>query len=213
MSRPVASLLIVIAAPSGAGKTSLVDALAARSRNLTVSVSYTTRPRRPGESDGDHYHFVDPARFEQMSKDGAFLEHADVYGNAYGTSLQEVTDTLASGCDVLLEIDWQGARQVRDNFIGDDGKLVSIFILPPSREALKQRLQTRAQDDDAVIERRMANAVCQMSHCREFDHIVINDRFETAITQISEILDAERAGDARRRSPAQISIDGLLKGA
>ncbi len=178
----------IVAAPSGAGKTSLVKRLVETTPDVVASVSHTTRPPRPGEQDGVHYHFVPPAAFEAMIAQGAFLEHAQVFGHRYGTSRQAVLSKLREGLDVILEIDWQGARQVRERMPDSP----SIFILPPSRAALRQRLTGRGQDSAEVIERRMAAALDELSHYVEFDYLVINDQFETALTELRAILIAQR---------------------
>lgn len=180
--------LFVISAPSGAGKTSLVKALTESCDQLQVSISHTTRPMRPGEEDGVNYHFVSKPEFEAMLEKSAFLEYAEVFDNFYGTSQRWVEDTLATGHDVILEIDWQGAQQVR--------KLIpattAIFILPPSKEALQQRLTGRGQDDDYVIQRRMAAAVEEMSHYVEGDYMIINDDFDVALEELRAILVSHR---------------------
>ncbi|MDS4028559.1 MAG: guanylate kinase [Candidatus Contendobacter sp.] len=178
----------IVAAPSGAGKTSLVKRLVETTPDVVASVSHTTRPPRPGERDGIHYHFVPPAAFETMIVQGAFLEYAQVFGHHYGTSRRAVLSKLKEGLDVILEIDWQGARQVRERMPDSP----SIFILPPSRVALRQRLTGRGQDSAEVIERRMAAALNELSHYVEFDYLVINDRFETALTALRAILIAQR---------------------
>lgn len=180
--------LYIISAPSGAGKTSLVDALVRTMHDLKVSVSHTTRPKRPGEIDGTHYHFVNHATFQRMVDAGEFLEHACVFGNLYGTSRVQVLDSLAAGIDVILEIDWQGGRQVREA-IAD---CVSIFILPPSRDELERRLRGRNQDSDKVIAKRMQEAVGEMSHFREYDYLVVNDTFDDALTDLKAIVRARR---------------------
>jgi len=177
--------LYMISAPSGAGKSSLLSALLEiMGPELAVSVSHTTRYPRPGEVDGKDYHFVDGVAFEGMVSRGEFLEHAQVFDNRYGTSRQVVADQLATGIDVILEIDWQGARLVRELL----PEAVSIFILPPSREALQQRLQDRGQDDDEVIARRMRDAVSEMSHYDEYDYLVINDVFQVALGELTAIM-------------------------
>ena len=181
--------LYIVSAPSGAGKTSLLRKVVELDDSVCVSVSHTTRPLRPGEKDGVHYHFVDKASFEAAISDGDFLEHAEVFGNHYGTSRRQVTEQLAAGKDVVLEIDWQGARQVREHM----PEQVSIFILPPSREALLERLQGRGQDDDEVIKRRMQAATQEMSHYEEYDYLVVNDDFEVACNELAAIFRARRA--------------------
>jgi guanylate kinase len=180
--------LYIISAPSGAGKTSLVDALMRSQRNLKVSVSHTTRQQRPGELDGTHYHFVDVPSFQHMVAAGEFLEYAQVFDHYYGTSRTQVMDNLALGTDVILEIDWQGGRQVRQS-VQD---CVSIFILPPSREELERRLRGRNQDSDAVIARRMQEAVREMSHFREYDYVLVNDTFDDALADLKAIVRARR---------------------
>jgi guanylate kinase len=185
-----AGQLIVITAPSGAGKSSLISAALAADSHLGLSISYTTRAPRPGEVNGRQYHFVDRATFEAMVARGEFLEHAEVFGNLYGTSLAGVRAQLASGHDVLLEIDWQGAQQVRKAVAG----CVSIFILPPSRAELERRLRARASDSEATIERRLAESREEMSHAHEFSCIIVNDVFEQALAQLQAIVHAVRAG-------------------
>ena len=185
---PVAGTLYIVSAPSGAGKTSLVRALLESLPGITVSVSYTTRPMRPGERDGVDYHFVDRERFQAMIEADEFLEYAEVFGNFYGTARATVDEALAQGEDVLLEIDWQGARQVRRR----SADCVGIFILPPSRAVLEQRLRLRGQDDEAVIARRMSEAVSEMSHYEEYDYLVINDDFQVALADFQAIIHARR---------------------
>jgi len=180
--------LYIVAAPSGAGKTSLVKSLVETTSDVVVSISHTTRPPRPGEQDGVQYHFITLPSFETMIAQGAFLEHAQVFGNRYGTSRAAVLAKLQAGLDVILEIDWQGAQQVRKQLPDSP----SIFILPPSRDALRQRLAGRGQDSPEVIERRMAAALDELSHYVEFDYLVINDQFETALTELSAIIIAQR---------------------
>jgi guanylate kinase len=180
--------LYIVAAPSGAGKTSLVKSLVETTPGVVAAVSHTTRPSRPGEQEGVHYHFVPLATFEAMIAEGAFLEHAQVFGNRYGTNRAAVLSQLQAGLDVILEIDWQGARQVREQASG----CPSIFILPPSRDALRQRLAGRGQDSAEIIERRMAAALDELSHYAEFDYLVINAEFATALTELRAILIAQR---------------------
>jgi guanylate kinase len=176
--------LYVIAAPSGAGKTSLVKALMEREPRLRFSVSYTTRKARPNEIDGRDYHFITAARFQEMVDRGEFLEHARVFDNFYGTGVHAVADALAAGGLVLLEIDWQGARQVRERL--PDAR--TIFILPPATQALEQRLNARSTDSDAVIQRRLQDARRDISHFSEFDYVVINDRFDQAVEDLHAIV-------------------------
>lgn len=178
----------IVAAPSGAGKTSLVKNLVETTPGVVASISHTSRPPRPGEQEGIHYHFVTFPVFEAMIAERAFLEHAEVFGNRYGTSRAAVLSKLQEGLDVILEIDWQGARQARERLPG----CVGIFILPPSRDALRQRLAGRGQDSAEVIERRMAAALDELSHYTEFDYLVINDQFETALTELRAIFIAQR---------------------
>jgi guanylate kinase len=180
--------LYIISAPSGAGKTTLVQSLLGKVEDVVVSVSHTTRAMRKGEVDAVNYHFVDQAQFESMIEEGVFLEHAKVFDNYYGTSRQHIQEQLLLGKDVILEIDWQGARQIRQ--LVTDCR--TIFILPPGIDALRQRLRGRGQDDDAVIERRMRDAVSEMSHYGEFDYIVINDEFERACKELAAIFISNR---------------------
>lgn len=180
--------LFIISAPSGAGKTSLVKALTDDLNHIRVSVSHTTRAMRPGERDGVNYHFVDRAEFERMNAQGDFLEQAEVFGNCYGTSRSALQQTLDQGHDLILEIDWQGAQQVR--------KLMpqtrSIFILPPSQQALRQRLTNRGQDSDEIIEGRMREAVSEMKHYDEYEYVIINDDFATALEDLKAVFRANR---------------------
>lgn len=181
-------ILYIVAAPSGAGKTSLVKRLVDTTPGVVVSISHTTRPPRPGEEDGAHYHFVTDPTFEAMRAEGAFLEHARVFGNRYGTSRAAVEARLAAGLDVILEIDWQGARQVRALAPAS----ATVFILPPSRETLRQRLAGRGQDSPETIERRMAAALDELSHYAEFDYLVVNDQFSAALEALRSIVIANR---------------------
>lgn len=181
-------ILYTISAPSGAGKTSLVRALLAAIENIRVSVSHTTRSQRPGETDGVDYHFVSLESFKAMLGEAAFLEHAQVFDNFYGTSQAWVNEQLAAGTDVILEIDWQGAAQVRR--LMPDTR--SIFILPPSRATLLERLQGRGQDDEATIRRRMIAAVDEMSHFPEAEYIIINDDFDTALADLLAVVRSQR---------------------
>ena len=174
----------MISAPSGAGKTSLVKALLERDPALTVSVSHTTRPPRPHEAQGREYWFVTQQQFQELLARGEFLEHARVFDNFYGTGRERLETLLSEGRNVILEIDWQGARQVRQSAPG----CTTIFILPPSRAALEERLRNRQTDSDVVIARRLQDAVGDMSHYREFDYVVVNDDFDTACRQLQSIL-------------------------
>ena len=176
--------LFIIAAPSGCGKTSLVEALIKKTKNLCVSVSHTTRPPRPDEVNGINYYFVSINEFEEMIKNNAFVEHAIVFDNHYGSSTKLIREKLDIGVDVILEIDWQGARQVKENM----PNAISIFILPPSNEALLGRLKQRAQDNDKTINKRMSDAQNQMQHFNEFDYLVINDDFNSALNDLNLII-------------------------
>ncbi|MCW2269037.1 MULTISPECIES: guanylate kinase [Pseudomonas] len=187
--------LYIVSAPSGAGKTSLVKALIDAQPTIRVSVSHTTRAMRPGEEHGVNYHFVDHAEFARMTEQGDFLEQAEVFGNYYGTSRSALQYTLDQGHDLILEIDWQGAQQVR--------KLMpearSIFILPPTQEALRQRLTNRGQDSDEIIEGRMREAVSEMSHYDEYDFVIINDDFATALEDLKAVFRANRLLQANQQ--------------
>lgn len=176
--------LFIIAAPSGCGKTSLVEALIKKTKNLCVSVSHTTRPPRPDEVNGINYYFISINEFEEMIKNNAFVEHATVFDNHYGSSTKLISEKLDEGVDVILEIDWQGARQVKENM----PNAISIFILPPSNEALLGRLKQRAQDDEITINKRMSDAQNQMQHFNEFDYLVINDDFNSALNDLNLII-------------------------
>jgi guanylate kinase len=188
MSRKTKGRLFVITAPSGAGKTSLTRALLAETPGLKLSTSYTTRAPRPGEQNGREYHFVDEPTFLAMRDRGEFLENALVHGNRYATSKKIISDTLERGQDLVLEIDWQGAAQVRK--LHPD--CVRIFILPPSMEELERRLRSRGQDTDVVIQRRLANAQAEMAHANEFEYRIINKDFDTAKAELAEIVRRER---------------------
>ncbi len=181
-------LLFIVAAPSGAGKSSLVNAVLAEDANLVLSISHTTRAPRPGEVDGREYHFVDRAKFLAMIEAGEFLESAEVHGNLYGTSHRQIAGVRESGRDVVLEIDWQGAQQVRRIFPDAMG----IFILPPSMAELERRLRSRNQDGEAVIRRRLAAAATEMSHVAEFDYVIINNHFEEARRDLAAVVRASR---------------------
>ncbi len=187
--------LYIVSAPSGAGKTSLVKALLERADGIKVSISHTTRQPRPGERDGVDYHFIDKSEFERRVQAGQFLEYAQVFDNYYGTSRAGVFEQLESGCDVILEIDWQGARQVRES-VPDS---IKVFILPPDQQALRERLTGRGQDSEAVIERRMRDALSEMSHFDEYDYLVFNDEFERAVRELGALFIAQRL----RRAPQQ----------
>ena len=180
--------LFIVAAPSGAGKSSIVNAVLARDPNICLSISFTSRQPRPGERHAEHYHFVSKEAFEGMVAAGDFFEHALVHGDWKGSARQSVEPQLAAGKDVLLEIDWQGARQVRDK-VPD---AVSVFILPPSRQALEQRMRSRGQDSEAVIAQRLAAAREEMSHYGEFDFVIVNEHFDTAVDEMCAIFLASR---------------------
>lgn len=203
---PRTAQLYVISAPSGAGKTSLVKALLAARTELVVSVSHTTRTPRPHEIDGRDYHFVSAAEFEQLVARSALLEHAQVFDNHYGTGREQVAARLAAGSSVLLEIDWQGARQIRQSV----PTCVSAFILPPSRAVLEERLRARRTDSDAVIARRLADAATDMSHCLEFDYAVVNDRFEQAVTELLTIIDGHGSALAANRPEIRALLRSLV---
>ncbi len=180
--------LFIVSAPSGAGKTSLLKALVETEERISVSVSHTTRARRSGEVDGRDYHFVDHAEFERMVEAGDFLEYARVFDNYYGTSESGLRERLNRGVDVILEIDWQGARQVRQRM----ENTVSIFILPPTQETLRERLSSRGQDSAEVIERRMRDARDEISHYPEYDYLVVNDLFDQALGELRAIVCSQR---------------------
>ena len=187
--------LFIVAAPSGGGKTSLVKALLAREPQIALSVSYTSRAPRPGEVDGVHYHFVSRETFEAMIARGEFFEHFVVHGDLKGTARTAVEPLLAAGRDVLLEIDWQGARKVREQVPG----CVGVFILPPSRAELERRLRHRAQDSEDTIRRRLANSVEEMRHAGEFDYVIVNDVFEQALEDLVAIVRSQRLRHAVQR--------------
>ena len=181
---PLRANLYVVAAPSGGGKTSLINALLEKDHRVSLSVSYTTRTARPGEKDGVHYHFVDDPTFNDLIAKNAFLEHAEVFGHRYATGRDAVEKKLHAGFDVLLDIDWQGARQIRKSFPSS----CTIFILPPSLEALRDRLARRGQDSEEVIEERMREATAEISYSSEFDYLIINDDFELALADLQSIV-------------------------
>lgn len=191
--------LYVIAAPSGAGKTSLLKEVMARRPNLSFSVSCTTRKPRPGEVDGRDYHFIDRAGFERLIAAGEFVEHANVFGNLYGTRLGVVDAALAEGRDLIMEIDWQGAAQVRKRL----PEAVQIFILPPSRAELERRLRGRGSDSVEVIARRLQESVLEMSHWQEFDYVIVNRDFETAVNELESVFDGR--GEACRRDRPELA--------
>lgn len=198
--------LFVVSAPSGAGKTSLIEALAAEDPALRVSVSHTTRPKRQAEQDGIHYHFVNAREFNAMRAAGDFLEWANVFDHAYGTSRRAVVEAVQANRDVVLEIDWQGAAQVRRHW----ADAVTVFVLPPSREALVARLNGRGQDAADSIAKRTAQAVADISHWQEFDHVVVNDDFDAALESLRQIVDATRRGERRPRQADAALLAALL---
>jgi len=204
---PASGCLFVLAAPSGGGKTSLVKALLEREPGMRLSVSYTTRAPRPGERDGVDYHFVDEPTFMALKDNGEFLEHAFVHGNWYATSATWLSHEVHAGHDVLLEIDWQGARQVRDLIPGS----VLVFILPPSLESLRERLTKRGQDAPDVIQRRMEAAREEMRHCGEFDYVIMNQDFARAVDDLSVIVRAARLAAPRQQVRHAALIADLLK--
>ena len=193
--------LFIVAAPSGAGKSSIVNAVLARDPQLSLSISFTSRAPRPGERHAEHNHFVGADEFQRMIEAGDFFEHARVHGDWKGTARQSVEPQLAAGRDVLLEIDWQGARQVRARVPG----AVSVFILPPSRQALEERMRARGQDSEAVIAQRLAAAREEMSHYGEFDFVIVNERFEVAVEEMCAVFTASRL-----RREAQVARHGRL---
>ncbi|GAB3341965.1 guanylate kinase [Marilutibacter aestuarii] len=200
--------LFIVAAPSGAGKSSIVNAVLARDPNICLSISFTSRRPRPGERHAEHYHFVDESEFERMVAAGDFFEHARVHGDWKGTARQSVEPQLAAGRDVLLEIDWQGARQVRRQVPG----AISVFILPPSREALEQRMRNRGQDSDDVIAQRLAAAREEMSHYGEFDYVIVNEHFAVAVDEMCAIFTASRLRREMQVARHGRLIGGLLQG-
>jgi len=193
------SNLFIVAAPSGCGKTSLVESLINDAKNLHISISHTTRKPRANEVNGTNYHFVSVSEFQKMVIEDSFIEHAEVFENFYGTSVKLINDNLDKNIDVILEIDWQGARQVNQNL----PTAISIFILPPSKEALELRLRNRDQDDELVIKKRMLDAENQMSHYSEFDYLVINDDFNSALNDLKSIISS--ANDLTKR--AHLSLE------
>ncbi|MGY0634967.1 guanylate kinase [Luteimonas sp. A478] len=199
--------LFIVAAPSGAGKSSIVNACLVRDPSVSLSISFTSRPPRPGEQTGRHYHFVDEAEFERMVEAGEFFEHARVHGDLKGTAKQSVEPQLAAGRDVLLEIDWQGARQVRAQ-VPD---AVGIFILPPSRAALEERMRKRGQDSDEVIARRLAAARDEMARHDEFDYLIVNEHFDAAVDEMCAIFVASRLRRAQQQQRHGQLLKALLR--
>lgn len=202
----MAGLLFVVAAASGTGKTSLVKALLEKTKDLTLSISHTTRSTRPGEIDGVHYHFTPKERFVEMICDGYFVEHAEVFGNYYGTSHTGITTQLEQGHDVLLEIDWQGAEQVRKIFPNS----IQIFIIPPSLAALRERLSGRGQDSEEVIQTRLNGAVEEMRQHLSFDYLIVNDVFDDALLDMQSIIRAARLTEPQQVVRQQDLLIGLL---
>ncbi len=205
---PRRGLLLVMSSPSGAGKSTLSRRLLASDRNITMSVSVTTRPPRPGEVNGRDYHFISKEEFARLRDGGQLLEHAEVFGNFYGTPRAPVEEALAWGRDVLFDIDWQGTQQLAEAMEGD---LVRIFILPPSAEELRERLIRRAQDSASVVAKRMAEASSEISHWPEYDYVIVNENLDLAGQQIAAILTAERLRRRRRTGLAQFVRDLNLK--
>ncbi len=199
--------LYIISAPSGAGKTSLVREVLTTVPGVALSVSHTTRPMRPGEQDGVHYHFVTVAKFQEMIAAGAFLEYAQVFDNYYGTSKAGIDAQLRSGQDVILEIDWQGAQQVRQLFPG----VVAIFILPPSQEVLENRLRARGQDSEAVIARRLREVRTEISHCNEYDYLLVNEDFGQAVADLQSIMRARKLHREIQEEALRPLLDNLLR--
>ena len=198
--------LFIVSAPSGTGKTSLVNALLRSNRQIDLSVSYTTRSPRPGETDGKDYHFINRETFLNMAKHGDFLESAEVYGNLYGTSQSWIETETSCGRDILLEIDWQGAAQVRRKF----PDCITIFILPPSLQALEERLKARAQDSASVIATRLQAAQEDIAHVAEFDYVIINDKLDQALQQLSAVVVAAGLRRERQLDSLETLINQLL---
>ncbi|MFT5880225.1 MAG: guanylate kinase [Moritella sp.] len=200
--------LFIVSAPSGAGKSSLIKALldANPSSDMKVSVSHTTRAARPGEIDGIHYHYIPVAEFKQQIKNNNFFEWAEVFGNYYGTSRVMIEKTLEQGIDIFLDIDWQGARQIKQQMPDARG----VFILPPSREELERRLNSRGQDSEAIITKRMTEAQAEMSHYHEYDYLIINDDFSTALEDLHAIVRSERLASAKQAAKNSVIMKDLL---
>lgn len=202
----LAGNLFIISAPSGAGKSSLIQALLKRHSDMQVSVSHTTRAPRPGEQDGVHYHFISVDEFKALIARDEFFEWAEVFGNYYGTSKSTIRDSLSRGIDVFLDIDWQGARQIK----AQEGSAKGIFILPPSLTELEQRLNNRGQDSAEVIAKRMAQAQSEMSHANEYEYLIINDNFDTALTELERIVLAQRNGYGSQAARQRALLSQLL---
>ncbi|MBL4832082.1 MAG: guanylate kinase [Aliivibrio sp.] len=200
--------LYIVSAPSGAGKSSLISALIETNPTyaMKVSVSHTTRGMRPGEEDGSHYHFIGKEKFEELMEQGVFLEHAEVFGNYYGTSRVWIEDNLNKGIDIFLDIDWQGARQIRKQM----PLAKSLFILPPSKEELERRLNTRGQDSEAVIAKRMDKAKSEISHYNEYNYVIVNDDFDAALVDFKAIIRAERLKQDKQTAKYSSMLSGLL---
>ena len=198
-------MMLILSSPSGAGKTSIARELVARDNNLMPSISVTTRPQRPGEIDGEDYFFISQDKFQHMVDHEQLLEHAFIFGNYYGTPRDTVIEKLGQGRDLMFDIDWQGARQLTENARED---LVTVFVLPPSREELEKRLRKRAQDSDDVIRLRMSKAPDEMSHYPEYDYVIVNYDFESSVKAVHSILLAERAKRVRQMGLAQF-VHGL----
>ena len=198
--------LYIVSAPSGAGKTSLVTALTQDDQQIRVSVSHTTRAMRPGEQHGVNYHFVAHEAFKALIEQGDFLEHAEVFGNFYGTSRSALQQTLDQGYDLILEIDWQGAQQVRKLM----PEALSVFILPPSQQALRQRLDNRGQDSEEIIEGRMKEAVSEMVHYDEYDYVIINDDFDVALKELKAVFVANRLRLKKQQQRHGALLDQLV---
>ncbi len=199
--------LFIVAAPSGCGKTSLVKALIEKTQDLCVSISHTTRKARPGEVHGKNYFFISKEEFDQINNQDGFIESAQVFDNYYGSAKQTVKDLLATGQDVILEIDWQGARQVKKAF----PEAIGIFIIPPSIKTLRERLTDRGQDDSTIVDRRMQDAVSEMQHYDEFDYLVINDDFNIALEDLSAIIHAQRLNATQQTNKHQDLLKTLVK--
>lgn len=199
-------LMLVLSSPSGAGKTTITRRILERDAELTISVSVTTRPQRPGEIDGVHYHFIDKAEFDRRVAANQLLEHATVFGNSYGTPRGPVEATLAAGRDVVADVDWQGTQQLQQSFRDN---MVSVFVLPPTLDELERRLRSRAQDSAAVVAERMAKAADEMSHWAEYDYVIVNDRLDQSVAYVATILGAERL--KRERQPGLAAFVNRLR--